>query len=562
MTVAAHGIGTGTEHPGASGWILAGAVSLSLHMLLLASVALDIRGRPAPAAAPRTEMVLSTPPTVAGGEIALRRIDAGAASNRQTDSADQDRLAAEEAEIGERANDAQRLGAETPESLAAEDAERITAETPDTAAAQQAERITAEASQPLRATTQAAAPQRLQALPQSAQPQRAQPLRARSSSPATIRAEPAPPRTVQPARIQAQPIRPQATRPATVAPQATVRATPQVQAQRTERIASQTTRPARIRAEGSAPRAVTPRAVARPSSAPIAGDGPQAGQTTRAERTVQNTDEEVDPAILARRTGADARLSDRVAAPSTSAAARAVMAQRAAAQQAAQEAAAAEPREDPQVVRNRERYGALVQTLRGLPQTACLLALPALGPEGDLRLELFGSDQAALASFGDQLQATVGAIPEMQVHPVSPTQCDALDFARASPAWPETGLSFTLTRHQIVSGTQLEGEVHNGDGKILHLLMIDSFGRVIRLDPFLRWSAGRTLFEIPVQAQSGGPKTWQLLMTLGAKGPLQVVQAVPQGRAVSVEQFFGALFEEIKAAGAMPDLSVVAFSLN
>ena len=51
-------------------------------------------------------------------------------------------------------------------------------------------------------------------------------------------------------------------------------------------------------------------------------------------------------------------------------------------------------------------------------------------------------------------------------------------------------------------------------------------------------------------------------MTLSSKGPLQAVQAVPPGRAVSVEQFFAALAQEVRAIGAMPELSVIAFTLN
>lgn len=204
-------------------------------------------------------------------------------------------------------------------------------------------------------------------------------------------------------------------------------------------------------------------------------------------------------------------------------------------------------------------YAQVLNYLRGLPDIDCFAALPALGADGLLRLEVFGPAATGLEAFRTGLEAETGLVPAMVLRPISRGQCATLNFVRATPDYPATGLYFDLDARVIDSGSQLSGKIagRNADKGALHLLLVDNAGRVQVLDRFLH-PDGR--FSIPMTLQGGAVQTWQMLMAVAVPGRIELLRGLSGPQAAA--PLFSALKDTTRRNDLRPGVAVMAFALQ
>ncbi|MCL1629193.1 hypothetical protein M3N55_10655 [Roseibaca sp. V10] len=505
--------------PGAMGWGLATGLSVSLHVLLAATGVLAIAYTP-PAAPPgsQTDIVVQSIPLVAGGgPQTAPRLGSLAPEQRQAGTTDAARLQPESGSItGTETARAASLAALTPE--------------PSTPPAQAAETL------------------------QSVTPRQVQPSNPALEQPApttATRVAPISPAMPNPAESVVQPMRPMTPRalsPTQAAPVAAAQsaARPLAPSAPPERASSQD---AAVTAPESTARALSPapqspRAIAPTAQVSAASTGPSGPSTLPAPQATAPRATREDSLLLALRARPERTLGDRRAAP------RLPDPPGGGLQAPAPENAQAT---------DQDLYAQVLSYLRSLPDIDCFAALPALGADGLLRFEVFGPAATGLDAFRAGLEDETGLIPAMVLRPISEGQCNTLDFVRATPDYPATGLYFELDSRVIASGSQLSGRMagRSADQGALHLLLVDNAGRVQILDRFLD-ANGR--FAIPMTLQGGEVQTWQLLMAVSVPERIDLLRGLDGPQAAG--PLFSALSNAMQRIGLRPGVALMAFGLQ
>jgi len=544
--------------PDAAGWTLAAGLSVSLHVAVAALLALGLSRATGAVPGPETEITLRSVPLISsGGTDEAARIAA---------TLPEDRLrAATEPELPEAKTPLDAMAALAPEARPELEADRPAAEaaqaaralppetalraapehpstTPDARVAPEATLPEAAAvPTPAETTRPAEAATRLSVQPSVAQ------TRQTTDTPTRLAAEPTRPADTParpdpadaPTRLTAEP-----TRPAT--PTAPARVGPVAERPATQSDAARLTpeEPAATRqAQESGPEAP-------PASAGADGSGttptrqraaPGGAQTARVASPQEALRMAMQPPAedtleRALRDRPSTFLSDRRAAPRPGA------------------------EDDAPQTPDAALQAAIRAHLGGLPDIPCFAALPALDPEGSLRMEALGPAEGGLQAFRAGLEAETGPVAGMAVQTVSQGQCATLDFVRRSRGYPEHGLSITLNTRRIESGGRLEGAIHQDASRDVALLLVDTAGRVQSLDRFLTREADRAGFAIQMGLQGPAVETWQLLLAIATDQPLQSLAGLsgPQEPA----EVFARLRAEIATRGLSPEIGLVAFSLN
>ena len=197
---------------------------------------------------------------------------------------------------------------------------------------------------------------------------------------------------------------------------------------------------------------------------------------------------------------------------------------------------------------------ALLADLHGAP---CHMVLPL--PEGQSGYAALGTERARLSAAGPRLDTALedAARPVLATHPVSAEQCPVIDFAAASRDDPRRGLALDLWGSVASAGKPLTGTLRHEGGGTLHLLLIDTAGRVHDLTGFLRPVPGGSHFSIPMSGADLSGDTRQLLLAVATPTPLRTLP--PGDGPAGAGALFGALGAELERLGLVPDLALAAF---
>ena len=210
--------------------------------------------------------------------------------------------------------------------------------------------------------------------------------------------------------------------------------------------------------------------------------------------------------------------------------------------------------------RDRTLHAALIRFLADQPPVECRVALPTIGSDARLGVEIFAADAPGLEAMRNGILEATGTVPSIVSRIVDPLQCAAVDFARMMPEYPRYSLNLELERREIASGEALSGSITNLGSRILHLLVIDDDGRAQALDTFLTFRRDGVQFTIPMTFQGEQTETWQLLLAISSAEPLSSLQSL--GGPVPVQQLLGSVAIELVQKGVDIDLALLAFSVR
>ncbi|SFA51997.1 hypothetical protein SAMN04487972_10932 [Paracoccus halophilus] len=172
----------------------------------------------------------------------------------------------------------------------------------------------------------------------------------------------------------------------------------------------------------------------------------------------------------------------------------------------------AEPRENP--AETDPDLADLFQRIRDNLTEPCLLALPALTEDGQIRLSLLASDDEEFPRLLRNL--TQGLETELtgQAVLIDPRQCPALTFARRDLRYPVFPLAVQLQSQDVAAGDSLRGTISGATGRYVTLLLVDDNGVTHDLRRFLINSGGRISFDVPVARDGAARDTHQLILAV------------------------------------------------
>lgn len=190
---------------------------------------------------------------------------------------------------------------------------------------------------------------------------------------------------------------------------------------------------------------------------------------------------------------------------------------------------------DPRLVELFQR----IQSSLGAP---CLLALPALAEDGQIRLNLLAADDAVIPALLRDLTQGLETEVSGQAVLLDSRQCPALAFARRDPRYPVFPLAVQLQSQDVAGGDSLRGTVSGGAGRYVTLLMVDDNGSTHDLRRFLINSGGRISFDVPVARDGKARDTHQLILAVAT--PARPATISREAGALA-EDFFDQLAREI-----------------
>lgn len=172
----------------------------------------------------------------------------------------------------------------------------------------------------------------------------------------------------------------------------------------------------------------------------------------------------------------------------------------------------------------------------------CLLALPALTGDGQIRLNLLAADDAVIPALLRDLTQGLETEVAGQAVLLDSRQCAGLTFARRDPRYPVFPLAVQLQSQDVTAGDSLRGTVTGGTGRYVTLLMVDDNGATHDLRRFLINSGGRISFDVPVARDGQARDTHQLILAVAtATRPATISREA----GTLAENFFDQLAREI-----------------
>lgn len=156
----------------------------------------------------------------------------------------------------------------------------------------------------------------------------------------------------------------------------------------------------------------------------------------------------------------------------------------------------------------------LFQRIQTSVTGSCLLALPALTAEGQIRLNLLAANDGPVPGLLRDLTQGLETEVTGQAILLDSRQCPALAFARRDPRYPVFPLAVQLQSQDVAAGDSLRGTVTGGAGRYVTLLMVDDNGVTHDLRRFLINSGGRISFDVPVARDGQARDTHQLILAV------------------------------------------------
>lgn len=168
------------------------------------------------------------------------------------------------------------------------------------------------------------------------------------------------------------------------------------------------------------------------------------------------------------------------------------------------------------------RLEGMIQRIRGKLDESCLLALPQLTADGQVRIAVLAAADRQIGAFVDEITDGLGEIPDRRVL-LDQRQCPGLSFARRTADYPLFGLQIHLDGVDIDSGGSAIGRIVNGAGHYNTLLLVDDNGVVQDLRRFLTVQGGEVGFDVPMARAGAARDTNQLLIAIATPGRIDSV---------------------------------------
>lgn len=185
------------------------------------------------------------------------------------------------------------------------------------------------------------------------------------------------------------------------------------------------------------------------------------------------------------------------------------------------EPSALEPAE-PEATPLDPRLDGMIQRIRAKLDESCLLALPQLTAEGQVRLSVLAAADRQISAFVEEITEGLGDIPDQRVL-LDRRQCPGLTFARRAADYPLFALQIQLQQTDIDSGGAAVGRIANGAGHYNTLLLVDDNGVVQDLRRFLTVQGGEVGFDVPMSRAGAARDTNQLLIAIATPGRIDSV---------------------------------------
>ncbi|MDF3605045.1 hypothetical protein PE067_02030 [Paracoccus sp. DMF-8] len=168
------------------------------------------------------------------------------------------------------------------------------------------------------------------------------------------------------------------------------------------------------------------------------------------------------------------------------------------------------------------RLEGMIQRIRDKLDESCLLALPQLTADGQVRIAVLAAADRQIGAFVDEITEGLGEIPDRRVL-LDQRQCPGLTFARRTEDYPLFGLQMQLDAADIDSGNSVTGRIANGAGHYNTLLLVDDNGVVQDLRRFLTVQGGEVGFDVPMSRAGAARDTNQLLIAIATPGRIDSV---------------------------------------
>ncbi|RCW87045.1 hypothetical protein [Paracoccus lutimaris] len=184
----------------------------------------------------------------------------------------------------------------------------------------------------------------------------------------------------------------------------------------------------------------------------------------------------------------------------------------------------------------------LFERIRTRLTAPCLLALPALTADGEIRLSLLASDDGQIPGLLRDLTQGLETEITGQAVLLDPRQCPGLTFARRDLRYPVFPLAVQLAAQDVPSGNTLRGTISGATGRHVSLILVDDNGATHDLRRFLVNSGGKISFEVPVARDGDARDTHQLLIAVAT--PTRP-ETVSRAAGELAETFFDQLAREV-----------------
>ena len=168
--------------------------------------------------------------------------------------------------------------------------------------------------------------------------------------------------------------------------------------------------------------------------------------------------------------------------------------------------------------------------LAGLTFDACTRLHPA--PGDGLALDGFATGTAPLEALASGYKTSVGQDADILPHLINEEQCPVLDFVnrRSVPEVP----ALTVRRDQegdgVKSGSQIAGVIEGINGRPYQAFLFSDAGGATNLKPFITVAPdGTASFNFTLSMAADAPPAPQLIMVMATEGPLNKLDAVPNG---------------------------------
>lgn len=199
----------------------------------------------------------------------------------------------------------------------------------------------------------------------------------------------------------------------------------------------------------------------------------------------------------------------------------------------------------------------LIDRIRGRLADPCLVALPqSQGPALPLLVQLIAEQDTAARRFQDEVLSDPDLPVDTRSILIDRRQCPALTFLRERGEYPAFGLALGLAAREVASGQSLVGTIDGIGGAYTSLLLVDDNGVVQDLRRFMRFTAGRAEFVVPVTRDGPARETSQILIAIVTPDRPATIGAEAGQLA---ERFFARLGPDL---GPTARLSVVAFDVR
>ncbi len=205
-----------------------------------------------------------------------------------------------------------------------------------------------------------------------------------------------------------------------------------------------------------------------------------------------------------------------------------------------------------------EKFGMLLDFLKGQQASNCFVAIPAIMPDNRVALYGFGKGGVVWQRFVTNAKYSTEVNIASQLAMITQAQCQVANFARSSPSYPSFTLSLVLKSAEVKNGGFLSGHVLNLQTRALSLFLIDDSGVAVLLNDYLQNSDISSSFDIQLRTTGGFVSTSQLLLAVATEQPLNSAEI---SQPIVAKELLIAMEEEISSRNMTLDLAIGAFTM-